>query len=167
MSTESCTAGFSFTERGKFLDSKLTSALDRIEQEAVLRLAQLENLVSCPFCPYAAECPPVEVDREFRCENPECQIVSCRLCKAETHIPRTCEEAALENGISARRQIEEAMSAAMIRKCNKCEHQSVLSCDLLTGFRSHAIYQRKWMQQDDLYSARMSQHTMLRVLTIL
>lgn len=120
MSMDGCEGGFSRTQRTKFLDKKLIKALDQIEQEAVLRMAGIENLASCPFCPFAAEYPPVEENREFRCENPTCQIVSCRLCNAHTHIPKTCAEAALENGIPARRGIEEAMTAALIRKCNKC-----------------------------------------------
>lgn len=36
------------------------------------------------------------------------------------HVPLTCEEAVREHGFSARRTIKEAMSAAMIRRCNKC-----------------------------------------------
>ncbi|KAF3800802.1 hypothetical protein GCG54_00009473, partial [Colletotrichum gloeosporioides] len=106
--------------RAIFLDDKLQAALDRIEFEAALQAQGFENLSACPFCPYAADCPPIEEDKEFRCANPECEIVSCRLCKEETHVPRTCEEAAAENGISERRKIEEAMSEALIRKCNKC-----------------------------------------------
>lgn len=121
MSMDGCTAGFSRHQRDIFLDEKTSVALDRIEQEAALRLAGIENLETCPFCPYAAEYPPVEFDKEFRCERPDCEVVSCRLCRKETHIPKTCEEAALEAGHSSRRAIEEAMSAAMIRKCNKCE----------------------------------------------
>ncbi|KAE9566031.1 hypothetical protein CGMCC3_g17793 [Colletotrichum fructicola] len=106
--------------RALFLDDKLQAALDRIEFGAALQAQGFENLSACPFFPYAADCPPIEEDKEFRCINPECEIVSCRLCKQETHVPRTCEEAAAENGISARRKLEEAMSAALIRKCNKC-----------------------------------------------
>jgi TRIAD3 protein (E3 ubiquitin-protein ligase RNF216) len=102
------------------LDAKTTIALERNEQEAVLRMAGIENLESCPFCPYAAEYPPVEINKEFRCEAPDCEKVSCRLCKLESHIPKSCDEFAKENGLSIRRQIEEAMSAALIRKCNKC-----------------------------------------------
>ncbi|CAG9956253.1 unnamed protein product [Clonostachys rosea f. rosea IK726] len=121
ISMDQCDAGFSQAERSKFLDDKLTKALDQIEAAAVLLLANLEGLVHCPFCNYAAQYPPVEEDREFRCANPECGIVSCRLCHKETHIPQTCDESAREKGYSARREIEEAMSAALIRKCNKCK----------------------------------------------
>lgn len=118
---DDCSAGFSRDERGKFLNDHLVEALDRIEQEEVLRLAAIDNLATCPFCPFAAEYPDVEIDREFRCLNPKCEIVSCRICRAETHVPLSCDEAAKENGMSARKHIEEAMSAAMIRRCNKCK----------------------------------------------
>ena len=95
-------------------------ALERNEQESNLRLAGIENLASCPFCPYAAEYPPIEVNHQFQCQRPDCEKLSCRHCKLDSHIPKSCEEFAKENGLSIRRQIEEAMSAALIRKCNKC-----------------------------------------------
>ncbi|KAK4237352.1 hypothetical protein C8A03DRAFT_44770 [Achaetomium macrosporum] len=121
MSMDGCDGTFAKDQKELFLDGNLTTALDRIEQEAVLRMAGIENLATCPFCPYAAEYPPVEVNKEFRCENPDCGSVSCRLCRQETHIPKTCDEAASERGQTARRAIEEAMSAALIRNCNKCK----------------------------------------------
>lgn len=121
MSMDGCDAGFSNDQRELFLDKNSAIALERIEQEAMLRLAGIDNLETCPFCPFAAEYPPVEIDKEFRCQNPECEYVSCRLCRQETHIPKSCAEVRLENGHSARREIEEAMSAALIRTCNKCK----------------------------------------------
>ncbi|KAK3986544.1 hypothetical protein QBC44DRAFT_139124 [Cladorrhinum sp. PSN332] len=120
MDTSGCTAGFDNDQRELFLDEKLTIALDRIEKEAVLRMAGIENLESCPNCPYAAEYPPIEVNKEFKCENPDCGKIICRHCRQDTHIPKTCEEAARDTGHSARRVIEEAMSAALIRECNRC-----------------------------------------------
>ncbi len=126
MSMDGCSADFSFAERKRFLDKGLRTALDRIEQEAVLRDAGIESLETCPFCPYAAEYPPVGEDKEFRCEKPGCRKVSCRLCRKETHIPKSCAEAAAEEGQTARREIEEAMSDALIRKCNKCKVTSYL-----------------------------------------
>ncbi|WZH41226.1 hypothetical protein QYS62_002170 [Fusarium acuminatum] len=122
LSTDGCGAGFSYSERKKFLDKKLTSALDRIEQTANIREAMLPNLAQCPFCQYAEEYPPADIDREFRCRNADCMITSCRLCNFETHIPKTCDEATLERGVDVRREVEEAMSGALIRKCNKCKH---------------------------------------------
>lgn len=120
MSMEGCEGGFARDQRLLFLDEPTMIALERTEQEAMLRMAGIENLASCPFCPFAAEYPPVEVNKEFQCQAPDCEKVSCRLCKLESHIPQSCEEFAKENGLSIRRQIEEAMSAALIRKCNTC-----------------------------------------------
>lgn len=104
----------------QFLSDANRIALDRNHAEANLRMAGIENLASCPFCPFAMEYSPVEIDREFRCQNSDCERVSCRLCSEESHIPKTCAEHKKEMGLSVRRQVEEAMSAAMIRKCNKC-----------------------------------------------
>lgn len=125
MSLDGCSAGFSRAQRALFLSKKLTVALDRIEQEAVLRMAGIENLETCPFCPYAAEYPPVEVDREFRCDNPRCQQVSCRLCRKASHIPKTCAEADADRGLDVRHVLEEAMSEALIRRCNQCANPFV------------------------------------------
>ena len=129
ISMDGCDATFSRDQKMVFLDDKLATALELIEQEAVLRMAGIENLATCPFCPYAAEYPPVEVNKEFQCENPDCRLVTCRLCREETHIPKSCSEAAKERGHSVRRTIEEAMSAALIRKCNKCQ-TAPLTCTL-------------------------------------
>ncbi|RDW69747.1 hypothetical protein BP6252_08767 [Coleophoma cylindrospora] len=78
MSMDGCDGGFSISQRKLFLDDKSTIALERNEQEAALRMAGIENLASCPFCPYAAEYPPVEVNREFTCAAPDCE--RCYVC---------------------------------------------------------------------------------------
>ncbi|KAL3420006.1 E3 ubiquitin-protein ligase RNF216-like protein 2 [Phlyctema vagabunda] len=141
MSMDGCKAGFAQDQRTLFLDEKSCIALERNEQEAMLRMSGIENLASCPFCPYAAEYPPVEINKEFQCMAPDCEKVSCRLCKLESHIPKTCEENAKENGLSIRRQIEEAMSAALIRKCNKCGTPFVKEegCNKMTCTRNHCF----------------------------
>lgn len=54
MSLEGCSASFAISQRDKFLDTNMRMALDRIEAEAALREAGIENLETCPFCPYAA-----------------------------------------------------------------------------------------------------------------
>ena len=47
--------------------------------------------------------------------------MSCRLCKAKSHVPLSCDEFKKENGISERRVIEEARTEALIRTCGKCK----------------------------------------------
>ncbi|KAI1336936.1 hypothetical protein F5Y15DRAFT_191612 [Xylariaceae sp. FL0016] len=141
MSMDGCTAGFSHKQRALFLPRKLRTALDRIEAETVLRLAGIENLETCPFCPYAAEYPPVEVDKEFRCDGPQCQQVSCRLCRKETHIPMTCAEAFEDRGLDTRHELEEAMSKALIRTCNTCANPFIKSdgCNKITCSKCRTI----------------------------
>jgi TRIAD3 protein (E3 ubiquitin-protein ligase RNF216) len=174
MSMDGCDATFSRDQKELFLDDKLTTALELIEQEAVLRMAGIENLATCPFCNYAAEYPPIEENKEFRCEMPDCGLVSCRLCREETHIPKSCDESARERGISARRAIEEAMSAALIRKCNKCKRSTpppppspcppAFSSDILN--RQHALHQGKWLQQNDVHEERVPKCAVLRLLQV-
>jgi TRIAD3 protein (E3 ubiquitin-protein ligase RNF216) len=84
--------------------------------------ANLDDLEDCPFCEFKAIYPPPEEDREFRCLNPDCEKVSCRLCKGETHIPKSCKEAAV---VPERRLVEEAMTAALVRTCPKCNAKIV------------------------------------------
>ncbi|KAI4601077.1 hypothetical protein KJ359_012264 [Pestalotiopsis sp. 9143b] len=122
LSMDACSAGYSHTQRKTFIDKKLQVALDRNEAQAALQAVGIENLETCPFCPMAMEYPPVAENKEFHCTNPRCEVVSCRLCRKRTHLPQTCAEAAADEGESARHAIEEAMSDAIIRKCNKCEN---------------------------------------------
>jgi TRIAD3 protein (E3 ubiquitin-protein ligase RNF216) len=103
-------------------------ALARLQQEEVLRVAEIDGLVQCPFCDYAAICGPIEEDKEFRCQNPECMEISCRHCQKKTHIPLSCKEASKDDAIAVRHAVEEAMTQAMIRKC-----KYVLLSTLLTA----------------------------------
>lgn len=66
MSIDGCKGGFSMTQREMFLDTHSKTALDRIEQEAVLREAGLENLETCPFCPFAMVSLPFPKVLPFR-----------------------------------------------------------------------------------------------------
>lgn len=121
MDSSGCKETFSRQERARFLDEKTIEKLGRLQQQTELREADLENLESCPFCDFAAICPPIEVDKEFRCSNPECEKISCRKCRNITHIPLSCEEFKKENGVSERHQIEEARTKAVLRTCPKCK----------------------------------------------
>ena len=121
MDQSGCTATFSRDQRKRFLDDNMIEKLERIQQQDEIRKADLQNLSTCPFCDFAAICPPVEEDREFRCHNLECGEISCRHCKLKSHIPLTCEESKKEDGVSERRVIEEARTEALIRTCEKCK----------------------------------------------
>lgn len=120
-----CQAPFARSELKEVLGSSIMEKLDSLQQEDEIRNAELEGLEDCPFCSYKVVLPPVEEDKEFRCENTSCRVVSCRLCKEKSHIPMSCEENKNDKGLSERHQVEEAMSQALIRKCPKCQVQIV------------------------------------------
>ena len=51
--------------------------LQKVQEEEV-RMADIPNLVTCPFCSFAKVIDDNNV-RVFQCENPECLRESCRL----------------------------------------------------------------------------------------
>ncbi|KAK5802049.1 hypothetical protein F5H01DRAFT_82077 [Linnemannia elongata] len=122
--TAGCTAVFPDSEAVLFLSKPVFEGLLRARQQSELKMAGLDSLVECPFCSYAAIVENDE-DKEFRCQGPKCRKVSCRLCKALTHIPLSCEEYRKEleknNVLSVQHKVEEEMSQALIRECPKCK----------------------------------------------
>lgn len=129
-----CGGKFLRRELQDFLGETSFERLEHMQQQEDLAAAGLEFLSECPFCDYKAECLPVEIDREFRCMNPKCEKISCRLCNRETHVPLSCKEAKKDESVNMRHIVEEAMSAALIRHCNKCKHAFVkeLGCNKMT-----------------------------------
>ncbi|BGP26488.1 zinc finger, C6HC-type protein [Rhodotorula toruloides] len=118
MSTDGCTAFFPDTEMTKCLSIKTLETLHKIKQEKEIDAAELEGLEKCPFCPFAMiiESPD---ERLFHCQREECRVVSCRQCKKKDHIPKTCAEVNEDAKLHSVHQVEEAMSAALIRRCPK------------------------------------------------
>jgi TRIAD3 protein (E3 ubiquitin-protein ligase RNF216) len=86
--SENCPYAFTEQQLRKFLPPSLYRLYEKLLQSNILRQAGLPGLTECPFCDYAALVEN-EHDREFHCGS--CDVVSCRLCKKETHIPLTCE----------------------------------------------------------------------------
>lgn len=120
-----CTSAFAPNQLNLLADKQLLEKLAELEQEKAIRDAGLEDLEECPFCDYKAIMPPIDEDFEFCCANPECEKVSCRRCKSISHIPVSCEQHAKDKKVNSRHKIEEAMTAALIRSCNKCKKQYI------------------------------------------
>ncbi|KAJ4361630.1 hypothetical protein N0V95_001707 [Ascochyta clinopodiicola] len=123
-STE-CKSTFSRQQLKQVLSDRTFERLEHMQQQEDIAAAGLDFLSECPFCDFKMECPPVDEDREFRCQSTKCGKTSCRLCQRETHIPLTCDEASKDGKLTLRHVVEEAMSAALIRKCNQCNHPFV------------------------------------------
>ncbi|CAN9187989.1 unnamed protein product [Alternaria alternata] len=116
---DDCNGTFTRRQLQQVLSDTTFERLEHMQQREDLEAAGLDFLSECPFCDFRMECLPVEVDKEFRCENPKCGKTSCRICEKESHIPLSCEESKKDGQITLRHIVEEAMSAALIRHCNK------------------------------------------------
>lgn len=123
--TAGCGSGFAHAQLHRLADKQLLSKLEQLQQEKDIREAGLDDLEECPFCDFKMVVPPLEEDFEFRCMNSLCEKTSCRRCRSISHVPQSCEEYAKDNKLSTRHKIEEAMTAAMIRSCNKCKKQFI------------------------------------------
>ncbi|KAL5637480.1 hypothetical protein ACGC1H_004038 [Rhizoctonia solani] len=124
MDQSGCKLAFVESEIQRFLPEKSLELWHRIKQEKEIELAQIDGLETCPFCSYAVVIENEE-ERLFRCENSACSMVSCRKCKKEDHLPKSCEEAEKDKALDGRHAIEEAMTKALMRNCPNCSQNFV------------------------------------------
>ncbi|KAJ3451239.1 e3 ubiquitin-protein ligase [Anaeramoeba flamelloides] len=119
---EKCNEGYSKDMIHKAVPPKLWDLYERLVQESELDAANIKNLYKCPFCDYAAiiEDPNIKI---LECLNPKCFKDTCLKCKDVAHKGKTCEEAKLEKHSDLRVYIEEEMTKALLRRCNKCGQQ--------------------------------------------
>ncbi|TFK18193.1 hypothetical protein FA15DRAFT_269541 [Coprinopsis marcescibilis] len=134
ISQSSCTDSFSASTLRHILPPPLLRLYDRLTQQKELREAfgvaangdgndgQGGGLEECPFCDWACVIEVEKsVDRLFRCGNEDvCGIVSCRLCRREEHVPKSCKEVDEEERNAGRLAVENAMTKAVIRQCPRC-----------------------------------------------
>ena len=59
------------------LPANVFSSVVRKIQEEEIKQADIPDLISCPFCPFATIMPNPE-DKVFKCLSPECLKESCR-----------------------------------------------------------------------------------------
>ncbi|KAI6029930.1 hypothetical protein BKA83DRAFT_4225342, partial [Pisolithus microcarpus] len=152
MDQSGCKLPFPESELKCFLTSKMLELYERVKQRKEIEAAGLENLEECPFCEYKCVIDN-EMEKLFRCENVECGAVTCRACKRQDHLPKSCKEVEEDRHMDAQHQVEEAMSelashpipgyhVAFIKEqgCNKmtCPNCHTLSCyicrQIITGY---------------------------------
>ena len=95
--------------------------LEKRRQAEEVIAAGIEGLESCPFCEYCEV--PNDADRLFRCKNPDCVKVSCRLCRESDHSPLRCEEYAVR--VRLQSYVETKMTDALLRECPACKRKFV------------------------------------------
>ncbi|KAA1474208.1 hypothetical protein DENSPDRAFT_840773 [Dentipellis sp. KUC8613] len=121
MDTSQCPLRFPDSELRRILPDKLLALYERVRQRREVEDAGLDSLEECPFCDWKAIVEAdFEEDKVFRCQNEECMKVSCRKCKKEDHLPKSCEEVEQDKKLDGKHAIEEAMTRALMRNCPRC-----------------------------------------------
>ncbi|KAG9309994.1 hypothetical protein JVU11DRAFT_10028 [Chiua virens] len=133
MDQSGCKLPFPESELCRFLSSKLLELYYRVKQRKEIEAAGLENLEECPFCEYRCVIEN-EMEKLFRCENTECNAITCRMCKKPDHLPKTCKEADEDKHLDAQHIIEEAMTQALMRNCPNCQKSFIkeMGCNKMT-----------------------------------
>jgi len=126
------------------LDTKLVQRWDVLVAQKTVERLQIQDMTKCPFCEFQCILPPPNQQPLFACQSGQggCGKVSCRLCDKEEHPLRKCEEAITtdskgkqkSNAEKARQELAEALSDALIQKCNKCQKKFVkeYGCNKMT-----------------------------------
>jgi hypothetical protein len=117
---DGCKANFPLSELERAVPAhQLTKIFARLA-DLDIKKAGLENVHQCPHCDFQMEIANPD-EKIFACQNPECRIETCLLCKEPNHIPLRCEEVEKQNVTDYRKKVEEAMTASLVRQCPKCK----------------------------------------------
>ncbi|KZV74428.1 hypothetical protein PENSPDRAFT_648058 [Peniophora sp. CONT] len=119
---DGCKAHFGDSELRRVLPPKTLELYERVRQRRDVEMAGLDDMEECPFCDFKMIFEvDADTDKLFRCQNPECEQISCRKCKKIDHLPKTCAEVDEDKKLEGRHAVEEAMTAALMRNCPKCK----------------------------------------------
>ncbi|KAJ3429064.1 e3 ubiquitin-protein ligase [Anaeramoeba flamelloides] len=98
---------------------KVLNLFERLVQESEISLAGIKHLKKCPFCNYAVIIRNPN-KRTLECMNPKCLKDSCLRCGNEAHKGKSCEQVKKQKNIGLRTYMEEELTKALLRTCNKC-----------------------------------------------
>jgi hypothetical protein len=120
---DGCSSEFDRAFLEKALPSRVLGKLDEVQGQVNIEQAGLDNVCKCPQCGFKALLDTAQ--KVFSCPIDSCLFVSCRSCGEASHLPLPCEQAKKQT--KGRLTVEEAMSAAIIRKCPHCKQEFVKS----------------------------------------
>ncbi|KAF8527443.1 hypothetical protein BU17DRAFT_34385, partial [Hysterangium stoloniferum] len=119
MDQSECKQPFTKEIVSKCVDEHTMVLLEKIQQMAAIREANIEGLEGCPFCDYVAISIFTLHDVPwFHCEA--CNVDSCRMCNQVAHPNAPCKNL-LGGRDEGDHTIEEAMTKALVRSCPKCK----------------------------------------------
>ncbi|KIY65531.1 hypothetical protein CYLTODRAFT_445289 [Cylindrobasidium torrendii FP15055 ss-10] len=137
--TSGCQAAYADDDLKKLLTPALYALYTELKARQNIELAGI-RLEDCLFCNYAADTDGTDAELFF-CASDTCGRISCRMCKSADHRPRTCQEARKERYAQGQRNVEEAMTQALVRHCPRCNQAFVKEsgCNKMVCTRCRAI----------------------------
>lgn len=142
-SNSKCDGQFSDASLRSMLPRKLYKRFSNLQFKEVTEQAGIRNLLQCFHCQFV-----VELDSCFQVLNcPRCHKKTCRLCREAGHEPLPCGQVQ-----ASRIEVEEAMTAARLRYCPKCNTPFFKSggCNAVTCPQCYSYFK---------YECRCRQHT--------
>ena len=115
MHSSGCTSGFHEGQLRKALSEKVLKKYDEMQYAAVIEQANSTtgDISQCPKCNFIAFAE--KTVKTFHC--PQCSFKSCRECGDEAHPGIHCDEVETKTETSGRKNVEEAMTKALVRTC--------------------------------------------------
>eukprot|EP00984_Skeletonema_dohrnii_P038522 scaffold41830_cov100-Skeletonema_dohrnii-CCMP3373.AAC.1 len=114
MHSSGCTSGFHEGQLRKALSEKVLKKYDEMQYAAVIEQANTTGDISrCPKCNFIAFAEKTVTT--FHC--PQCSFKSCRECGEEAHPGIKCDEVESKTETDGRKNVEEAMTQALVRTC--------------------------------------------------
>ena len=121
---DDCDESFPSSDIWRVLPNDVFERYENRQAQHAVAGAKIEGLVYCPFCGI-----PYEVDtcvKVLDCPNIKCLKASCILCKKLNHLPLSCDDVDDTDPETAfRREVEERMTKAVIRKCKVCHAEAI------------------------------------------
>ncbi len=88
-SSEVCDGFFTESMLRLSLPSKIMKAYDDAVCKETLKIAQIDDIVTCRACQFQVELPE---SAGILLICPKCKVETCRLCGDEGHVPLKCSE---------------------------------------------------------------------------
>ncbi|XP_059177354.1 E3 ubiquitin-protein ligase RNF216-like [Physella acuta] len=118
-----CQTTYPESELRRCLEPKTWNKLEERSLEENLNMADMNDLVRCPQCDFAAILSPSI--KMFKCLREDCQKAVCRNCGVDwkEHEGLTCAEIEKKDETALRKEYEEKMTKAKVRNCSSCKAQ--------------------------------------------
>nr|KAI8765240.1 E3 ubiquitin-protein ligase RNF216-like [Biomphalaria glabrata] len=129
-----CGMSYPISELQRCLDKTLVDKLQERGFMEDIKMAGVDDLISCPGCNFTATLSPTV--KMFLCRNLDCQKAICRYCQVDwnDHEGLTCNEVETKDETALRKEYEEKMTKAKVRTCKDCKTEFLKEdgCNKLT-----------------------------------